>query len=67
MEEPTLVNESSRKIAAWSTDITIADGETIQQVIARDSEAGAAMFTTAKALDKNWKVHLSIRIEETDK
>ena len=67
MDNPTVTSECARKVVGWSVDIPVGDGETIANVIASQSPAGAAIFTTSKPSDKDWNVHLSVRIEEVAK
>lgn len=67
MDDPKVTDIPASKATAWGVDIPVLDGETIQQVIVRDSPQGTALFRTPKPGDKDWKVRLYLRIEETDK
>ena len=67
MDNPHISNIKPSKVITWGVDIPVNDQEKIRQVINRDCPEGAALFNTMKPVDKNWKVRLYLRIEETDK
>jgi len=67
MEIPVITNQEARQIIAWATDVPIADGESVQDVVLRDAPEGTALFQLEKPADKDWSVRLYLRIEITDK